>query len=179
MGDGWRRAPVRAVERPPGSRRENHPRDHRPGGDGATRWCACGQWTASWAKRRPVQSKAERRARRRPQLPEREGPWRKRGAATCARAKGSAKTPLVTLADNQLFRLMSLASARPESVRDREAIVAALRDAGAEMTLNNLWTLSSLSASDKLAMTRRVMRQASASILRQSATRFFIAAFRQ
>ena len=68
--------------------------------------------------------------------------------------------PSATFADDQPFRLTSLAFARPDRAADRAAIVTALREAGADVTINNLWILGWLGGYEKLAMTRRVMREA-------------------
>lgn len=68
--------------------------------------------------------------------------------------------PSAIFSDDQPFRLTSVAFARPESETDRGAIVAALRDTGADVTINNLWILGWLGGYDKLSMTRRVMADA-------------------
>jgi HAD superfamily hydrolase (TIGR01484 family) len=65
--------------------------------------------------------------------------------------------PSATFADDQPFRLTSLAFVQPVCEADRDAIVAALREAGANVTINNLWILGWLGEYDKLTMTRRVM----------------------
>lgn len=61
------------------------------------------------------------------------------------------------LAEDQPFRLTSLAFAQPGSPTDVAAIVAALREAGADVTVNNLWILAWLGNYDKLAMSRRIL----------------------
>ncbi|HTT97890.1 MAG TPA: HAD-IIB family hydrolase [Rhizomicrobium sp.] len=68
-----------------------------------------------------------------------------------------ARVPDATLADDQPFRLSSIAFARPENPNTRAAILAAMREAGLRATENNLWVLGWLGDFDKLAMTRRVL----------------------
>jgi len=68
--------------------------------------------------------------------------------------------PQARFAEDQPFRQTSLAFAQPEDAGLRAAIVAALREAGAEVTVNNLWVLGWLGAYDKLAMARRVLAEA-------------------
>lgn len=68
--------------------------------------------------------------------------------------------PFAVVADDQPFRLTSLAFAQPDSEADRRVIVTALRDAGLDVTVNNLWVLGWLGGYDKLAMARRVMADA-------------------
>jgi HAD superfamily hydrolase (TIGR01484 family) len=65
--------------------------------------------------------------------------------------------PSAVVADDQPFRLTSLAFAQPDSEADRRIIVTAMVDAGLDVTVNNIWILGWLGAYDKLAMTRRVM----------------------
>lgn len=65
--------------------------------------------------------------------------------------------PSAQFADDQPFRLTSLAFAQPQDPRQREQILNALRAAGAEVTVNNLWVLGWLGGYDKLAMARRVL----------------------
>jgi HAD superfamily hydrolase (TIGR01484 family) len=67
--------------------------------------------------------------------------------------------PTAQFADDQPFRLTSLAFAQPDGEPERRATVAALRAAGAEVTVNNLWILGWLGGYDKLAMTRRVLAE--------------------
>lgn len=67
--------------------------------------------------------------------------------------------PGVKFADDQPFRLTSLAFAQPGDAASRDRILAALRNAGADVTVNNLWVLGWLGGYDKLAMTRRVMAE--------------------
>lgn len=65
--------------------------------------------------------------------------------------------PSAVLADDQPFRQTSLAFARPNDSATGAAILAALRAAGADVTVNNLWILGWLGGYDKLSMTRRVL----------------------
>ncbi|MCV3769082.1 HAD family hydrolase [Rhizobium sp. TRM95796] len=67
--------------------------------------------------------------------------------------------PGATLADDQPFRLASLAFDKPEDPAQRDAILRTLQRAGADVTVNNLWILGWLGGYDKLAMTRRVLRE--------------------
>jgi HAD superfamily hydrolase (TIGR01484 family) len=68
-----------------------------------------------------------------------------------------AAFPSAVLADDQPFRLASLAFAMPHGEAERRAIAAALRAANADVTINNLWILGWIGGYDKLAMTRRVL----------------------
>lgn len=68
-----------------------------------------------------------------------------------------AQVPGAALADDQPFRLASLAFARPDNAPARTALLAALRRAGLNATENNLWLLGWIGDFDKLAMTRRVL----------------------
>jgi hypothetical protein len=70
-----------------------------------------------------------------------------------------AEVPSAVYAEDQPFRLTSLAFAQPEDQTERAAIIAALRAAGAEFAVNNLWVLGWLGAYDKLSMTRRVLAE--------------------
>ncbi|MBS7543177.1 HAD-IIB family hydrolase [Ancylobacter oerskovii] len=76
--------------------------------------------------------------------------------ARIARAVQAA-VPSARLAEDQPFRLTSIAFAQPEDPGERSAIASALRAEGAEVTLNNLWVLGWLGGYDKLAMARRVL----------------------
>lgn len=67
--------------------------------------------------------------------------------------------PFAEFADDQPFRLTSLAFRQPEDASDARAIAAALRDAGAYVTVNNLWILGWLGGYDKLTMSRRIMAE--------------------
>jgi HAD superfamily hydrolase (TIGR01484 family) len=65
--------------------------------------------------------------------------------------------PSAMLADDQPFRLTSLAFAQPDSEADRQILMTAMRKAGLNVAVNNLWILGWIGAYDKLAMARRVM----------------------
>jgi len=65
--------------------------------------------------------------------------------------------PSARLADDQPFRLSSLAFARTGTNLDDE-IIAAMRDAGLDVTRNNLWMIGWIGGYDKLAMARRMMQ---------------------
>jgi 3-deoxy-D-manno-octulosonate 8-phosphate phosphatase KdsC-like HAD superfamily phosphatase len=60
------------------------------------------------------------------------------------------------IADDQAFRLASLAWQRTGTTLD-DRIVAALKAAGADATVNNLWVLGWLGGYDKLSMSLRVL----------------------
>ena len=72
------------------------------------------------------------------------------------RQVGSA-VPTAVFAEDQPFRLTSVAFAQPEDPGTRAAIVGALRRAGADVTVNNLWVLGWIGGYDKLTMARRVL----------------------
>ena len=74
-------------------------------------------------------------------------------------AQVRAAVPGAVFAEDQLFRLTSLAFVQPDDPDTRHAIIASLRKAGADTTVNNLWVLGWLGQYDKLAMTRRVMAE--------------------
>jgi hypothetical protein len=67
--------------------------------------------------------------------------------------------PRAHFADDQPFRLTSIALVRPTIGDDAQAILSALRDLGANTTVNNLWPLGWFGEYDKLAMTRRIMER--------------------
>jgi HAD superfamily hydrolase (TIGR01484 family) len=67
--------------------------------------------------------------------------------------------PSAKLADDQPFRLASLAFTRPKDAGECASIETALREAGANTTLNNLWVLGWFGNYDKLAMSRKVLRE--------------------
>ncbi|WGD30543.1 HAD-IIB family hydrolase [Ancylobacter sp. WKF20] len=71
-----------------------------------------------------------------------------------------ARLPGAIFADDQPFRLTSLAFTQPAEDEARAALVECLREAGATTTVNNLWVLGWIGAYDKLAMARRVLAQA-------------------
>jgi len=85
-------------------------------------------------------------------------------AAARARLRGiaeavSAHLPEARIADDQDFRLTSLAFQRPGDRAAEETLRAALAEAGASATVNNLWVLGWVGAYDKLAMARRILSQ--------------------
>ncbi|MVA52639.1 HAD-IIB family hydrolase [Agrobacterium vitis] len=65
--------------------------------------------------------------------------------------------PSARFADDQPFRLTSLGFAQPQEDSQRAAILDALRDASADVTVNNLWVLGWLGGYNKLTMARRVL----------------------
>ncbi|NTG28730.1 HAD-IIB family hydrolase [Agrobacterium rhizogenes] len=67
--------------------------------------------------------------------------------------------PSATFADDQPFRLTSIAFRQPEDQEIRAAIIAALRASGADVAVNNLWVLGWLGGYDKLAMARRILAE--------------------
>lgn len=68
-----------------------------------------------------------------------------------------AQVPEAVLASDQPFRQTSLAFAQPAHAETRQALVEALREAGADVTVNNLWVLAWLGGYDKLSMSRRIL----------------------
>ncbi|RON40951.1 MULTISPECIES: HAD-IIB family hydrolase [Pseudomonas] len=70
-----------------------------------------------------------------------------------------ARVPEAILASDQPFRLTSLAFSLPEHSETRQAIVEALEEAGADVTVNNLWVLGWLGGYDKLSMSRRILAE--------------------
>jgi HAD superfamily hydrolase (TIGR01484 family) len=68
--------------------------------------------------------------------------------------------PSAMIADDQPFRLTSLAFVQPDSEADRGVLVAVMRKAGLDVTVNNLWILGWIGGYDKLAMARRAMADA-------------------
>ena len=74
-------------------------------------------------------------------------------------AQVRAAVPGAAFADDQLFRLTSLAFVQPKELDTRDAIHSSLQNAGAVVAVNNLWLLGWLGNYDKLAMTRRVMAE--------------------
>lgn len=69
------------------------------------------------------------------------------------------RVPSARFAVDQHFRLTSLAFERNEDFEQQAQIIQALRDAGAEVTVNNLWLLGWLGRYDKLAMSRRILAE--------------------
>lgn len=68
-----------------------------------------------------------------------------------------ATVPEAKLADDQAFRLTSIAFSQPTDPAIGEQIVKVLESGGANTTINNLWILGWLGEYDKLAMSRRVL----------------------
>ena len=68
-----------------------------------------------------------------------------------------AALPGAKLADDQPYRLTSLAFTRTGSTKTDDAIMAALLHAGLSATRNNLWLLGWLGAYNKLIMAKRVL----------------------
>jgi len=81
-------------------------------------------------------------------------------ARLCALAETIAQETGAVFADDQPFRLTSVAFAQPDSERQRDRILAALKAAGTDATVNNLWVLGWLGGYDKLTMARRILQQA-------------------
>lgn len=75
------------------------------------------------------------------------------------RAAEQVKTrlPASALADDQAFRLTTLAFQASQQLELNAAIEAALRECGLEATQNNLWVLGWAAKFDKLKMARRVL----------------------
>jgi HAD superfamily hydrolase (TIGR01484 family) len=67
--------------------------------------------------------------------------------------------PHAKLAEDHRFRLTSVAFAKPDDPALCAQILSALREAGADATVNNIWVLGWLGGYDKLAMARRVLRR--------------------
>ncbi|CAM3878839.1 Uncharacterised protein [Pseudomonas synxantha] len=63
------------------------------------------------------------------------------------------------LASDQPLRLTSLAFSLPEHSDTRQALVEALEEAGADVTVNNLWGLGWLGGYDMLSMSRRILAE--------------------
>lgn len=69
------------------------------------------------------------------------------------------RIPRARLADDQCFRLTSLAFARTGDAALDQAISAALAEQGLDTTVNNLWILGWSGGYDKLAAARQVLEQ--------------------
>ncbi|HCW21116.1 HAD-IIB family hydrolase [Achromobacter sp.] len=67
--------------------------------------------------------------------------------------------PQAALADDQPFRLTSIAFTQPENSAITQRLIARLRELGADATLNNLWVLGWVGGYDKLSMARRVLAE--------------------
>ncbi|WP_050470084.1 HAD-IIB family hydrolase [Herbaspirillum chlorophenolicum] len=64
-----------------------------------------------------------------------------------------------TLADDQPFRQTSLAFARNSDAGLERELAAAMREAGLDVTVNNLWVLGWIGGYDKLAAARKVLEE--------------------
>ena len=82
---------------------------------------------------------------------------RRRLEDLAARIRGD--TPGAILADDQPFRLATLAFRSSDDPELRSRVLEGLRAGGARTTENNLWLLGWLGAFDKLAMTRRALAE--------------------
>lgn len=69
------------------------------------------------------------------------------------------RAPWALHADDQPFRLTSLAYRQPEDPARAAELETILRQAGAQVTRNNLWILGWVGAYDKLTMARRVLSE--------------------
>jgi len=69
------------------------------------------------------------------------------------------KVPQARLANDQPFRLSSIAFAKPDNSDDKNAILEALHSEGVSTTVNNIWIVGWLGNYDKLSMTRRVFAE--------------------
>jgi HAD superfamily hydrolase (TIGR01484 family) len=69
-----------------------------------------------------------------------------------------ATVPGAALADDQPFRLTSIAFTRPRDEEAAQNVVNAMINSGLHVTRNNLWLLGWIGDFDKLAMTRRVLQ---------------------
>lgn len=67
------------------------------------------------------------------------------------------EAPEAVFADDQPFRTTSVAFSIPQDAAERDRIGDALRRAGADVTVNNLWILGWLGGYDKLSMSRRIL----------------------
>lgn len=67
--------------------------------------------------------------------------------------------PGAVLAEDQPFRMTSIAFSITQDAATDERVVAALRNEGADITVNNLWILGWLGGYDKLSMARRVLAE--------------------
>lgn len=80
-----------------------------------------------------------------------------RGRLDAVAAKVGRSAKFATLADDQPFRLTTLAFQDPGDAARRTALVEALRAEGLQTTANNLWVLGWLGGFDKLTMARRIL----------------------
>jgi HAD superfamily hydrolase (TIGR01484 family) len=72
-------------------------------------------------------------------------------------ARVQREVPEAVFADDQPFRTTSVAFSIPRDATARDRIADALRRAGADVTVNNLWILGWLGGYDKLSMSRRIL----------------------
>jgi HAD superfamily hydrolase (TIGR01484 family) len=72
-------------------------------------------------------------------------------------ARVQRDVPEAVFADDQPFRTTSVAFSIPHDAAERDRITDALRRAGADVTVNNLWILGWLGGYDKLSMSRRIL----------------------
>ncbi|CAA0100679.1 Uncharacterised protein [Starkeya nomas] len=72
-------------------------------------------------------------------------------------ARLQAALPAARFAEDQPFRLTSIAFAQPDDPQQRADIVDLLRREGAGVTVNNLWVLGWLGGYDELAAARRFL----------------------
>jgi len=72
-------------------------------------------------------------------------------------ARVQREVPQAVFADDQPFRTTSVAFTIPHDAAERDRIADALRRAGADVTVNNLWILGWLGGYDKLSMSRRIL----------------------
>jgi len=68
-----------------------------------------------------------------------------------------ATVPSAVFAEDQPYRLTSIAFAQPDDPAERATIIEALIENGADVTVNNLWVLGWLGGYDKLSMARRIL----------------------
>src|SRR5450830_771972 len=73
--------------------------------------------------------------------------------------KVMCRIPQAKLADDQCFRLTSLAFARTGDAAVDQVVSAALANEGLDTTVNNLWILAWAGGYDKLAAARRVLKE--------------------
>lgn len=64
-----------------------------------------------------------------------------------------------TLADDQPFRLASLAFSRSGDAGQERDLAAAMREAGLDVTINNLWVLGWIGGYDKLTAARKMLEE--------------------
>ena len=69
------------------------------------------------------------------------------------------KVPKARLANDQPFRLSSIAFGKPDNSDDINAILEALHSEGVNTTVNNIWIVGWLGDYDKLSMTQRVFAE--------------------